>query len=150
MLLSINKNRNEKDKNNHGTSDYHDHNYTITKANDDLTSGPNSIDLVIPNAFISLWIIAFIYREVITYSITSFESICTRNSDISILDLTHIRPLFSKDINTIDYTAQFPIDEQEKAVLRNVYIFLCYITVTMVDHMLNHIIAHIESFDPHR
>lgn len=69
MFLSINKNRNEKDKNNHGASDYHDHNYTITKANDDPTSRPNSIDFIIPNAFISLWIIAFINREVVAYPI---------------------------------------------------------------------------------
>ena len=69
MLLSINKNRNEKDNNNHGTSDYHDHNYASMKANKNHTSGPNSIDFIIPNAFISFRIIALVHREMITYYI---------------------------------------------------------------------------------
>ena len=66
MLLSINENRNEKHNYNHRAGDYGNYDYT-SREKSKSTSRPNSIDFVIPNALISLWIIPFVNGEVITY-----------------------------------------------------------------------------------
>lgn len=66
MLLGINDNRYEQDNNNHRAGDYCNYNYTLMQTND-FTSRPDSINFVIPNTFISFWIIALIYREMVTY-----------------------------------------------------------------------------------
>ena len=59
---------------------------------------------------------------------SQLEAIRTRNSDISMLHLTHIRSLLSKYVNTVYYTAQLSMAQsQEKWLLRDVDIFLSYI-----------------------